>query len=1225
MKKLLLTAICLSLSGLSAVHAVEDGSVFNELTTEIATPHYEWGKDLEAGGLRALFITAIRPTPSLKYGMLLASRQVVEWAQRGDLDFEAVTADLVMATRKDDPQLAIFPDESADSYRYSGTQRDDKRKDLLAKLEKPHELYVLAWISFRALPPEAAHIILRRVLDGAGLVLIGEVDTGLPKMFRKPSLDLAAEILRLDVNAPTLAVLEQAMRGKGDLWAGYKAPLRAYELGKGRVYQVSLPTEPRLVRSTHYYPPWRQYFKDFKPEEQAEWNYKNQAPVPIWWGQFETMNGTFLRLFKYAAGRRPKAAMTCPELVSAPELPFGARTVTVELDNPEGLPGTIEYRVRSDENKLAASGSARIDGSRAALDLPALKSGRYFLDLISRVGGGVDDLGVCAFSVKVDCAVTIQRGDDRIQDGVPLEFSLAFSRPVRDAAVRVTLADSPFDRVWASETFAVGNVQAASLALTNWFIPKQAATLRVTLLENGRELAGDRMTLFRPEGNRVPDWFEVPWYHTPMTPVGWHVDQTLYGWQGLTMRFDGDANRFAGVQEYMVAGLIPMPWAPLANWYVHNQRNKTSVGYGFDEKTQSSYPDFSVYGPKNYGGTDADLARINAIATGMEKRPDAVREVMKMWKAFGRPFDYGVQIFNLGDETHPGIDLFFGDFAKQELQAFLKRKYGTIDALNAKWNRSYNDFAEIPLMTTGDATAKKRYPEGRAQREFAVRNYFDIHTTIGQEIRKSRADAIYGPNSVSLIEFLEHPEFTGTWPHVRNIQELEMIRTMRPDFSIIPLYGYEQKNNGYPNRYFWSSLISGVPCGHMFFITGVGGHGSLCADYRDLHPNNTVGRLLTASGLGTLVHGMKVENGEVAVLTSSASRDANVLAADFATSYSLTTDPLFEYAQANGIVLDYFTTAALNRLPRYKTVVLAGFAAVSPAEAEALVTFVKAGGTVVADINPGVFNEDMGVPDHNPLAELFGDLKPASVMGRIDFNGMKVNGVEGLPTMQTRQVGKGRAILMNTTLAGISAAYSDPGKYAAFMKDFAADIGMRAGFAHSGLPAHGSMIRHSTGPGFDMIAFANEPMAEDGKGTGKVTVTFPNPGYIYECMQGFVREGDTLTCEFDPPFKFFTCFPEKQQPPAIRLSATATEPGRPIWLDLEGYPAGRVMNVVLRDHEGRLVRPRSEISVHERVTVGGSRKAFPIHFSFDDPKGRYTLTVTDVATGLKSDARIALK
>ncbi|MDD5705902.1 MAG: hypothetical protein PHR35_08250, partial [Kiritimatiellae bacterium] len=808
--------------------------------------------------------------------------------------------------------------------------------------------------------------------------------------------------------------------------------------------------------------------------------------------------------------------------------------------------------------------------------------------------------------------------------GVPLDFALAFSRPVRDAVVRVTLADSHLDRVWASRTFAVGNVQEASLSITNWFLPKQAATLRVTLLENGRELAGDRMTLFRPEGNSVPDWFEVPWYGTPMTPVGWYVDQTFYGWQGLTMRFDGDASRFAGAQEYMVAGLIPMPWAPLANWYVNNQRNKTSVGYGFDEKTQSSYPDFSVYGPKAYGGTDADLARINAIATGMEKRPDAVREVMKLWNGFGRPFDYGVQIFNLGDETAPGIDLFFGDFAKQELQAFLKRKYGTIGALNAQWKRAYGDFAEIPLMTTGEATAKKLYPEGRAQREFAVRNYFDIHTTIGQEIKKRRTDAIYGPNSVSLIEFLEHPEFTGTWPHVSNIEELEMIRTMRPDFTLIPLYGYEQKNKGYPNAHFWTSLISGMACGHMFFITGVGGHGSLCADYRDLHPNNTVGRLLTASGLGALVHNMKVKNGEVAVLTSSASRDANVLAADFATAHSLTTGPLFEYAQAHGIVLDHFTTAALNLLPRYKTVVLAGFGAVSKAEAEALVRFAKEGGTVIADINPGVFNEDLGVPERNPLAELFGDLKPASVMGRIDFRGMKVNGVEGLPTMQARQVGKGRAILMNATLAGISAAYSDPGKFAAFMQDFTADIGMRAGFAHSGLPAYGSMIRHSAGPGFEMIAFANEQMVKDGKGAGRVTVTFPKRGYIYECMRGFVREGDTVACEFDPPFKFFTCFPERQQPPAIRLSAGEAEPGRPVWLDLSAYPTGRVMNVVLRDRKNRLVRPRSEISVHERVTVDGIRKTFPIHFSFDDPKGRYTLTVTDVATGLKSEARIRL-
>lgn len=1225
MKRTLLAALLFVGSTLTPAFAAENGYVFNEVTTDIKTPHFEWTKGLRDGPVKALFITAISPVPWESYQMKLGARQIAEWAQRGDLEYEVVTTDMTLATKKDDPYLSVFPDNSSESYLYEGTQREDKTKELLKKLEKNYDIYVLTWTSFRAINPDAAEIILRRVLDGAGLVLVAETDSGLPKMFKKPSLELAGDILRLDVNFPQLAVLEKAMSGKGDLYKNNGVQLRAYTLGKGRVYQTTLRAEPAVARSCHYYPTWRKYFKDFKPDEQAEWNYKNQAPVPIWWGQFETMNGTYLRLFNYAAGRKPKVAVTCPEFRTNPEIESSRRAVTIELDNPNKTAGEIEYRVRDDENKLVASGKAGFNSDKTTFELPALKNARYFLDLFSRVDGKIDDFGVCAFSVKPKCEMTIKRDDDRITDGRPIDFNLAISRAVKSGSVRVTLADSPLDRVWHSQEFPIENTNNPAISVTNWFIPNLAAVLRVTLVEDGQEVAYSRMTLFRPQGNSVPDWFEVPWNGTPNTPIGWFVDQTYYGWQGATIRIDGDANRFAPIQQHMVSGYISMPWAPLANWYINNQKNKESVGYAYDKATNSSYPNWSVYGPKGYGGTDEDLKRVNEMTKGMETRPDSVREVVKLWKSHGRLFEYGIQIFNLGDETGPGIDLFFGDYAKKELQGFLRRKYGTIDKLNAMWNRQFKSFDEIPLLSTGEATAKKLYPEGKAQRDFAIRNYFDVYRTIGDEIKKARQDAIYGPNSVSLIEFLDYPEINGTWPHLRDIEELEMIRTMRPDFTFIPLYGYEQKNASYPNANYWTGLISGVASGHMFFITGTGSMGSLCADYRDMHPNNTVGRLLVQSGIGTLVHGMKVRNGDVAILASSASRDANTLAANFASSHNLTTKLLFEHARTSGIVIDHFSTSAVKLLPNYKTIVMPGIAAISQSDAEAIVKFVKDGGTVVADINPGVFNEDLGVPERNPLAELFGDLKPVAIMGWTEFRGIKINGVEGLPTMQERKVGKGRAILMNCTLAGINTAYSDPAKFGAFMNEFAADIGMKPEIKFSGLPAYGSIIRHSAGNGFDMIAFANEEMVKAGKGKGKVSATFPRKGHLYECMKGFVSEGDTVECEFDPPFKFFTCFPTRQNPPEIKLSATETTPGKPLLLDLTGYSKGRVMNVVLRDTKGNFIRPRSEISVHERVKIDDSRKVFPIHFSFDDAKGDYTLTVTDVATGLKSERKVTLK
>ena len=312
-------------------------------------------------------------------------------------------------------------------------------------------------------------------------------------------------------------------------------------------------------------------------------------------------------------------------------------------------------------------------------------------------------------------------------------------------------------------------------------------------------------------------------------------------------------------------------------------------------------------------------------------------------------------------------------------------------------------------------------------------------------------------------------------------------------------------------------------------------------------------------------------------------------------------------------------------LRRYKTLLLAGVSAISKTDAEIIVQFTKDGGTVVADLNPGIFNEHLGPHATNPLAELFGDLKPAAITTGNPYEGVNVNGAAGIAPMTERQVGKGRAILMNFTLAGMASALSTPGKFDAFMDRLADKLKLRPQLKFSGLPG-GSIIRLSHGDGFNMVAFANNAMSEAGKGEGEVTVTFPKSGHIYEVAKGFVKQGDTVTHRVRPAVQVFHLLRAGAGRPGDQAFKrhTAT-PGVPLQLDLFPFAKGRVLNLQLLDAKGGNPRPRNEISVHERIMVDGEREFSPIHFAYTDPKGEYTLRLMDVATGLVSTRKITLK
>ncbi len=1210
---------------IAGMSALDSGDWINTVSTEVVTPHQTWAKPLAGGPLRVLFITDAGGSFSGK-GML-AARMVAEWAQRMDMDYEVFTASSQLSLDKRKPYLAIYDDNHGRAANmYSGTQSGAKVLELEKKLEKPYELYVFNRIAFSALPISAKKTIISHVLNGSGLVLINELKTDLPNLTRYPSEPLFHEISGLSALRGTPETFAR-MAASGKVVHHDDLEYSVFTQKKGRIAQIAILPEPSIglngQNSIYYVPEWSAMFKALKGKNQEQQKERNEAPVPLWWGEFETLNADFLRVFHRTAGRSPKVSVTCPALKKNPVLESREQNLPLAIQNPEKRSGDIAIRLRSDENKVLCERKVKFSGDAAECPVPLLPAGKYYLDLILKLDNKVEDFGVLEFQVRSPQKLSLDMDGDLIRDGKDIVIGTELARPSPNGTFRATLSDSPYDRTWSVLEKKAGDGTVGKLRMNDWYLPNSAAILRVELVENGRVTAYARRMLFRPEGNRLTPWVDFLWAGS-ITPIHGLINFGQQGWNGVTQSL---SRRRGNVPNHMTMGEMVMPWGPLNSWYITNQKNKCSSGYRLDPKTGETVPDWNFNnGAGAWDATPEEQQKLNGMSPDMTERPAAVREVFRIFNRSTRLFDYGVTVVNLGDETSPGYDTYAGKYITGEFHRFLRRRFGTLENLNRACGRSYASFDEIPLLTTGDAVAAAKLPEGAAARLFAENNYFDVHRTIGAEIKKASPETYYGPNSTTLPGELDYPEIDASFNHPRDIASLTLRHSMRPENLYIPLFGYSQKLDGGPNRNYWACAITGAARGHMYFSGNVTfDGGTLCADFRDKQPNVTSARLMMQKGVGPLIRTLDTAKSPMAIVTSYPSWKANIFAAADTVSPAMSVNPLLTYANEHGYNFDYITPDALKKhADQYKVLFLAGLSALSEEEAKELVGFARNGGTVIADLNPGIYNEHLGLPARNLLAELFGDLKPAPINAKLAYEGIPVAGVAGITPMKERKVGKGRAILMNFTLASIVTGTNSMDEFNRFMGRFLAGLGLSPLVKTTGLPPE-SILRLSRGNGFDMIAFANDNLSANGQKGGEVSVTFPREGYIYEAMKGFLKHGQTISLPLDPPYRFLTCFEKQQQPPELKTDTDAIPPGKPLLLDIRNFPAKRVLSLEIFDPQGKVLVPRNEIGSRLLIVPDGKSPSFPVHFAYSDPKGIYKLVLTDVATGLSSTTRITLK
>jgi hypothetical protein len=301
---------------------------------------------------------------------------------------------------------------------------------------------------------------------------------------------------------------------------------------------------------------------------------------------------------------------------------------------------------------------------------------------------------------------------------------------------------------------------------------------------------------------------------------------------------------------------------------------------------------------------------------------------------------------------------------------------------------------------------------------------------------------------------------------------------------------------------------------------------------------------------------------------------------------------------------------------RPKLLVLPHSVALSEAECRGIRDYVAAGGVVWADVMPGTYNNFGQKLEKSQLADL--------------FEGLQETKLDGGGTLATKPVGPGRIIL------------ADPGNYsydrnvgqyaaAANLYDAVAKLAGLAPPAHPLDAATGRLANGiwtatwSNGSALHVAAAKDYQLADRSPTT--VLMRLGRLGHVYEMRSGqYLGQTREIRATMQPTAgQVFTVLPYRVTGLALRARGHATR-GQDLMLDVALRTEGTVgkddlsvLQVTATDPSGQEVT-----ALRRTVEMRGGKGQIALPLAFNDAPGKWTVTVRDLATGMRQTVGYAL-
>ncbi|MBN1676152.1 MAG: beta-galactosidase trimerization domain-containing protein [Kiritimatiellae bacterium] len=1219
------------------------------LTFKVATEHVPWAKPYYKGKVNALFLV---------HGH--NAREVVELAQRMDLDFEAPLIDF------GDPAYV------GDVY---GKIRPAILNDMLKKaLSKDgYDVIVISGLNFKRLDEGLPDLLKKQIEKGVGLVFIAPWNRNMregavydmlpldiaknPTPFRDGGEWQVAADHPVTRGVPVDALPQtgffghapDAVKPGARVFLNARRGSKTYPLGilseQGRQRTVVFAYRTSRIMAGHgdCLTPFIRY-----PRERFRY--------------WEYHHGLLANAILWTAHKEPEVVLE--QAVEPAQPAFGQSPVTVRVKaagaGASALgSSTLELTLRDAWWRVVQAGSFTLDprAGRAEIAMPItrpLPVGTYFADSILRGQGKSVAWGTLAFRVagaEHIARVKLPQTINVFKTGDSAAVSVEVANAGPGATLTAMLEDG-HGREVAARDYPVAPGASAKVDVS-FAVEHPLSTegrIRVLLKRAGQvidEADADFATLPDRFASRVWDDYEIiPWGSLGAYNQGYLIPamakackeggiSVLYpngGWTGdEDLRNEHESSLRAGFRTIAV-GL----WG----------RGSYPKDYEGDRRK------YQETGDKKY------LERRPSLSDPAYKKEmiESVRKKVDLFKRFS-PLGW-----MWGDEQSvigriPVFDYDWSAPALAEFRQWLAAQYGSLDALNKEWRTSYAAWDEVLPLTGSEARKQKNYAPWADHRTFMERSYAGFFAMLDKALKDVFPDSKTGlsgtqvPSPYNGIDWSQFMKiFTYMQPYY-NEGQAEMMVAFAPGVPRARWNGYGSTRQG-PGT--WADFLQG-DMGRSFFAlrSYVNPDFTLTRSGKDM--GDSTERL--RKGLGRLWSGVRPDFDPIGILYSQRSIQGGYLAgkdwwrshqAWFKALYSLGYNPRFvpyEELEQGHVTPD-----------RYRVLILPMTFCVSRQQAARIQEYANAGGSVLADCLVGAMDGHCQIAQPGMLDALFGirrtgfrekekpqgqlAFRPGAAVG-IDLAGLSntttlpdadlalaggtaLGDLAGVPYAVFHRAGRGKTGYLNIDMTTYLAIAGQPAGefYREIVRRLIVWAGAGAPAVAVGAPDFdGRIFRQREGNNFYVGYLRPREADQDW------TVRFAGPPrHVYDMLAGKYHGKVTQA----PSMKsgnyadLFALLPYKVTGMSVTPAAQRAKPGQrvPIAVALAtegGSPSRHAARVTVTSPKGEEVNCYSM-----NLALPAGKGTFDLPFALNDLPGTWRVDVRDVVTGTTGTTTLEL-
>jgi len=1230
---------------------------------EVVTPHVPWATKLPAGPIRGFFI------PTVSRG-----REMVELMQRLDLEPTTVTID---------PQWDVNCWGLGDFYGHPERgDRDDFRivygyveEELTSA--KPFEVMLIPGLNgWSRMTRRTRDAILRRVEDGAGLVLVhpfvGDV-VGHPFAGDEPVPDTRIWDLSPLVGVPDDRVNERGypvrnaeamdegrweIAGSHFITEGLDPALLATGGPGGRFYRYGARGDVLLRAAGHPVLAVRSHGRGrvvafahagegFLPDP------VDSVATRTYWDYQEYHYALLARSVLWAAGRAPGLRLS--SLTAS-----AGEGLTLQMDSPAPREVEIEVAAKSDfglalgsrriRRALGASGTPVVIAARDLAPANGWPGGRAILDVIVRdTGGATLAWGAASFAVPKTAAVSALRPNakvPRVGDTVSLVTQAAGR--LDGVTMRVTWSDD-LGRVLAVDQKPTAGEKYFSHRLDG-FVGKRLHIAAELIDAGGRVLDHQRHAplLVVPRERREKEYRALVSFETPPERYAALRRRLLRG-QAMDSGFTWGGE---------VTDSLEIPRGTFGTyWY---DRGPTTP-----EGMEKAIADFQRTGDE---GALQYLTRKELYRRTGEKRflsrnpslddPRVLDRIAAIAASAARnKAVYNMDYYFVGDEgslTSYGdpVDYSWDDHTLAGFRGWLRSVYGTLAALNAKWQSAFAAWDDVVPATTEEARASGHFAPWADHRTYMERSFAHAYQVVRDAVVAADPEghiAVSGTQATT-------PYNGSDWYRLDQVvddflsygggNQWDFHRSFaKPGARVGFWTGYGRRGVAVQHE-IWSAALSGVLYPNLFWSPSV-----INPDLTFSNSGRDMGAVFQAlrfEGVGKLLMEAERVGDGIAIHYSMASvHAAGILGLhsakkgddeDGGPGFPANRDGWTRTLTDLGYSYDFIASPQIEAGAldprRTRVLILPLSLAISAREAAAIEAFVRAGGIVMADVVPGRMDEHCAWAPGGMLPSLF----PVAVPDERAFTPP----ADGLAA--TWRVGKGWTVLFNRTFDPYprlrAAGYGGAG-YRDLVRAEFERLGLPPAVEArdaAGRPLPGVRIARYRFGGADVVALLREDLAVTAiEGRDGVTVyDHARPGAVarLEVVVRLPRRARTIDVRTGRDLgRTDTVRIEMIPGEGVILAqtdaagtVTVAGPARARRGEHAAFTlglAGRGPHLV-RAHvhapDGRFL-PEYAAS----VLVDGDRGQFLLPTAVSDPPGRYRVEMADVITGATARAELMLE